>query len=664
MTMLALSKNSSFEFNGLTGVIEDVKPRYVMLDFDDRGMKMFEPHQIQDAYIEGEFKVLQATSKHVVSNITEPKMSQRFNFINTTVTYLHNSGHPSAPKNLDDALALAVSKHGMLDGNVPSKSTAKRWYKKWSKNNFSVSYVLKKSKEQRRSQFTRECMALVDEVIEAEYLRLQGGSIQAAYEIFLDEFEKRSPEWERQNAQDTYRTNEAVSMKPIGRTAFFDYVGRLDCYEVDKARMGVKAARKKHRCVKGSIITNRPLERVEVDAVHLNIALEVVHADGTVTYERPILYVAIDVFTRLIVGYVVDYSDGKPGEAANAVVELIKQICNPLKTGKHTGIAFPLGGKPESIVSDSGPAFIAATVHMMLQSVGIQPHVTQKASPWKKPFVERFFLTLKSQCMHKIDSYAGVRQRGIELDNTLEEMACFSRDEFERILEVYILDIYHNNPHKGLDNWSPIDVWEERKAHCPPQIACDFSDISIFRGIQMDRTICSPNGICVKGVYYNCSELQKLGHQLDRINGRKSGARKVSVLYSSSDISEITVINPLGDEMLCVQATTTGVAVGMSLAEFKEMKGKRASGKPDVTKKRSMPFQKGQRKTAPKKAGSGKQSQDITSALSGSTQAAIMDAGIGKHAVSHAGKKTTQGTPLSASPAVENQNTLRPSVRK
>lgn len=659
MTMLALPKNASFEFKGLTGVIEEVKSRYVMLDFDDRGMQMFEPHQIQDAYVEGEFKILQATSKNMISNITDPAMSQQYNFINTVVSYMHDSLQPQSAKSIEDSLKLAVSKHGMLDGKVPSHSAAKRWYKKWSGNSYSVSYVLNKSKEQRRSQFSRQCMALVDEIIQAEFLQLHGGSIDNAYFLFLEEFEKRSPHWERQNAQDTYSTKECVSLKPMGRTTFHTYVRKLDAYEVDKARMGVKAARKKHRSVVGSIITNRPLERVEVDAVHLNIALEVEMADGSLTYERPILYVAIDVFTRLIVAYVIDYSAGKPGESANAVVELIKQICNPLKTGKHTGMVFPLGGKPESIVSDSGRAFSATTVQMMTDSVGIERCVTQKASPWKKPFVERFFGTLKSQCMHNIDGYAGVRQRGIELENTLEKMACFTKVQFETFLEEFILGIYHHNPHKGLDNWSPLEVWEERKGHCPPQIACDFSDISKFRGVQVNRKICSPTGLLINGVHYNCPELQKLGHQLDR----KNDVREVTAWYSTSDISEITVINPLADELLCVQATTIGVTIGLSLSEFKAIKDERANNKPGNTKRSTMARQKGTSKPKPKNSDDAKQSQDITIPNSEAESDTFMDNGIGKHADSHAGKKSKRGTPPNKPPTSRTQTQPQASER-
>jgi hypothetical protein len=93
--------------------------------------------------------------------------------------------------------------------------------------------------------------------------------------VKLDFDDKGQQIYKPHQIQDMYIEGECASLKPMGRSTFHNYVANLDAYEVDKARICVKAASKKHSCVKGSIITNRPLERVEVDAVHLNIGLDV-----------------------------------------------------------------------------------------------------------------------------------------------------------------------------------------------------------------------------------------------------------------------------------------------------------------------------------------------------------------------------------------------------
>lgn len=648
MSMLVIPKKSTCEFRGLTGVIDEVNERYVVMDFDEGGLKMFAPHQLHDAYAEGEFKILQAKSVNVVKNILDTVMSDKYHFIQTTLTFMHESGIPMSARIAAQAIEHAVSKHGLLEGVKPSASAAKRWYKKWADNGNSVSYVLNKSKERRRSQFTRECEALADEVIAENYLQLHGCSVAHTYQLFLDAFKVHQPDWERANRKDNAQTGDVIStIKPMSRSTFYAYVDKYDAYEVDKARLGVKTARKKHRSVNSKIVTNRPLERVEVDAVHPNICLEVKHDDGTITYERPIVYVALDVHTRLVVGYVVDYSEGKPGETANAVCQLIKQICDPFKSGKHTGIHFPLGGKPESIVSDSGAAFNAMTVQMMMGTHTIKHHVTQKASPWKKPFVERFFSTLKMQCMHTLPGYVAPRVRGVELDNTLEELAQLSKDEFETKLETYILSIYHHNPHKGLDDWSPIETWEAIKDSCPPPILCDFSNLDQFHGLRAERTISPALGFSLNGVKYNCPELQNLGHALARRNKNRPGARKINLMYSTSDISEVTVINPLdNDELICVPSISKYVAKGTTLEEFKAFKNA-ARGKNkntqamEATKGRETSKKKGTKPTA--------QATSIDAAQSETTQ--MFNDAIGKQAESHSHKKVTKGTIPTAAPS-------------
>ncbi len=660
MTMLAIPKKSAFEFRGLTGVIDDVKERYVIMDFDEGGLEMFKPHQLQDAYVEGEFKILQAKSVNVVKNITDRATNNKYNFIQTTLTFMHESGIPMSARIAAQAIEHAVSKHGLLEGTKPSVSAAKRWYKKWADNGNSVSYVLKKSKERRRSQFTRECEALADEVIAEHYLQLHGCSVAHTYQHFLDAFKERLPEWNRANRQDNAQTGDVIStIKPMSRSTFYAYVDKYDAYEVDKARLGVKAARKKHRSVNSKIVTNRPLERVEVDAMYPNICLEVKHDDGTITYVRPIIYVAIDVHTRLVVGYVVDYSDGKPGETANAVAQLIKQICNPFKSGKHTGIPFPLGGKPENIVTDSGAAFNAMTVQMMMNTHGILHCITPKASPWKKPFVERFFSTLKMQCMHTLPGYVAPRIRGVELDNSLEELAQLSKDEFETKLETYILSIYHHNPHKGLDDWSPSDAWEAVKDSCPPSVLCDFSNLNKFHGLRAERTISPVTGFSLKGVKYNCPELQKLGHSLARRNKNRPGARKIEVMYNTLDMSEVSVINPLNkDEIICVPSISQGVFQGTTLDEFKAAK-QAAKGENKDTQVMATT----QSQTPPKNKGnpSNKQATPIDAALNGAED--IFNDPIGKHTDNHNHKTVTKGTPPMAAPPATNTN-LQASARR
>jgi len=257
-----------------------------------------------------------------------------------------------------------------------------------------------------------------------------------------------------------------------------------------------------------------------------------------------------------------------------------------------------------------------------LSSIGISAVVTEKASPWKKPFVERFMRTLKTQCMANIDGYAGVRQRGAELDRTIEEMAHLTCEEFEAAIEKYILSIYHRNPHRGLDNKTPIEAWEEVENFCAPRIAADFSMIDAFGGLRTERTISIPKGIVVNRIYYNNDELQKLGHQLKS----QLKNRHVELMHDDLDIGEITVINPLTQGILIVPATTPKVFKGLSLAEFK------TQSTTDKTRNRlTMPRIVAGSGPKPKREKRLQNTHDITKALTRDEVEKVMRSGIGKH---------------------------------
>lgn len=622
MTLLALPTNSKFDFNGRKGVIEAVNSKYVVLDFEDCGPKVVLPHELQDAYIKGEFTLEKPKTEFVLEAVTDPSYEQKYAYVNEVVQTMRASKTPQAKAVLERAAANATKKYGLFNGKIPSNATFKRWYKRWEENEFSVAYVLGKTKEKRRSQFNLRVKDLADEVIHREYLKFQGDSRNGTYYKFIEEYSERVGIWEKENRKDVYKTEEELALKPMSRSTFLEYLAKLDPYEVDKARLGVKAARKIHRSVKSSFVTNRPLELVEVDAVHLNIAVINIDEKGNELLLRPILYIAIDVHTRLIVGFTISYGDKNSSESSSAVIQLIKEICNPVKVGRHTSVEFPLGGIPETVVSDSGPAFTASQVKAMLSSNGISAVVTEKASPWKKPFVERFMRTLKTQCMANIDGYAGVRQRGAELDRTIEEMAHLSCEEFETAIEKYILSIYHRNPHRGLDNETPIEAWEEVANFCAPRIAADFSMIDAFRGLRAERTISTPKGIVVNGIYYNNNELQKLGHQLER----QFKNRSVELMHDDLDIGEITVINPLTQGIIIVPATTPKVFKGLSLAEFKPQ------STTDKTRNRlTMLRIVAGSGPKPKKKKRLQDTHDITKALTHDEVEKAMHSGIGKH---------------------------------
>ncbi|MDP5130611.1 MAG: DDE-type integrase/transposase/recombinase [Paraglaciecola sp.] len=661
MSMLALRQNANVELRGQKGIIQFATDNFVVVDFDEGGLKTLKDHDLADAIKDGVFKVLPRQTTAVITLTQSPQETHKYNVVKTTVEFMHSSCHPQSMETIKLAIDNAVSKHGRINGLLPSPAAAKRWYSKWIKCGQSVSYVLNKTKERRRSHFTNEHLNLIDEVIEREYLKFNGASVQETFDMYLAAFSALLEVNQRKIAQDNSVCNEVVTFKNMSRSAFYEYINNLEPYETDRVRLGVKAALKKYRSVNSPFITSRPLERVEIDAVHLNIAVKRLQPDGSFVLVRPIVYVAIDVFTRLIVGFTVDYSENRPGESSIAVANLIKKICNPVKKTRRGDKMYPLGGKPESIAGDSGKAFNAQIIQAMLQLHGIELYITQKASPWKKPFIERFFRTFKDQCCRKMPGYVGPRTRDTAIDFTLEQMAELTTDEFEDIAEYFFLEIYHNNPHRGLDGLTPLEVWNDIKETCPPQIPCDYESMTQFHPLQCSRVIQGHKGVAVHGLQYNCKELQVLFHKLERIKGKK-GNKNVTVMHDTSDISSITVISPLDSHLIVVPCISRNVYEGLSLDEHKGKKAQIIAKRTGVVTKKALPRQSGTPNDKAKQQRKSQSAHDITQSLTQDENEQTMQSGIGMHKQNHTTSTKVHGTPIEVVKAKPSSN-RKPSSR-
>ena len=539
----------------------------LLLEFPDRDAKFLPLRTLSDAIINGDFKLQTIEQVDTLNTALSPELEQKYHWVSLVVTYMNGFNQPTAKNVLNQAKQNAFEQLGTLNGKIPSNSSLKRWFSRWINNGKSVSYVISKTKEDRRKHFSDVCYKLADEVISDEYLQLNGANKRQTHGVFLDKFKSLVQELEEENSRDNNLSGEVITLgRPMSYQTFANYIDRLDAYEVDKARLGLQAARNIHKTVTSSVITTRPLERVEIDAVHLNILIE--NEYDAKSPLKPVIHMAIDCETRLIVAYYIEYYTTKQGESAAAVGKLLEGICNPAKVSKHLNIPFPLGGKPESIVCDSGSAYISSAIKIMLNENGIVHVVNPKASPFLKGKIERFFLTLRQQCMTKLPSYIDSKKNNTGIDLTFQKHLMMDKVDFETHLESFIFNIYHNNPHQGLDRFSPNEYFNNNKGRFPPPILVDFTNLRSLFGSRINRTINTKTGMQINKIKYNCTELSKLGHNLNRRFKNKSEARKVEVIYNELDINKITVLDHLNNVRIIVPAISHKLPDDTTLSEF------------------------------------------------------------------------------------------------
>ncbi|WP_088328532.1 DDE-type integrase/transposase/recombinase [Lacimicrobium sp. SS2-24] len=331
------------------------------------------------------------------------------------------------------------------------------------------------------------------------------------YRQFSEEFES------------LHRKHPALYPKLPCMETFYKRIRALDKIVVAMKRLGDNERKKLQRQRKTEFIVDRILQRVEIDAVHVSMGI-IKYVDNGRTQKRIyrgriVLMLAIDVFSRAIIGY--SYHIGKkPGENADLSVECFKSVLMP----KRGELDWPIFGKPMYVVSDGSTAAAGNQHHEAVTSTGAIHITTQTGQPWKKPFIERLIGTVRKEFFGKLDTYLGSKvfrnHDHLNSDDAVEKVVlqkgkkhCFTEEEFLERLEHYITEIYNKNPHKGLGDNSPLEVWKKSVSKNQSHFVTLPREHSAFTRMGLylkSRKIYSDGSVRVKNALYSSPKLKSL----------------------------------------------------------------------------------------------------------------------------------------------------------
>ncbi|MDN3490739.1 hypothetical protein [Pseudoalteromonas sp. APC 3694] len=542
---LILRKGMRIAWNRQESVIRSSQPDFLVLEYDDNTKNMVSADKVYDAYSNGEITIVDTAPSVVYMPLTKPEHIKEANRLSAYLKELDSRAHSRSKRTRDSVINNVASR--INDPTPPSEGALYRYYDKWIKANRNVIPLIIKPKQQRQKQISQAELDLAYEVIDDEYLQRNGANPHQTYLRFKN----------RYNTE----LKGTFDKKCICKESFYKLIRALDPSEVTLAREGKDALRREARKSNQIIITDRLMQRVEIDAVHLNLGLldDNDHYLGTV-----ILYLAIDVQSRYIVGYKLCYGLNI-GEESSAVIDLLKNISLPRKrTGNYQSTWHYLG-PPTETFGDAGTAMCSNVVIAFSALLGSSHTTTQAGSPWKKPFIERFNRTLRSQFASKIPGYFGRRVDGKTLDGTIEQKACVTVTKFTEYLEEYICDYYHQNPHKGLDGLTPQQAVESELGYFKPRTIPDVKMIEACTGVEHNVTVQERNGIQVHRVTYRNDELKSIYDKLV-MQGKD---RKVKILYNKYDISKVMLIVPDTLTLLEIPCRDSRIKPGTSLSDFK-----------------------------------------------------------------------------------------------
>ncbi|WP_291329362.1 Mu transposase C-terminal domain-containing protein [Desulfovibrio sp. UCD-KL4C] len=283
-----------------------------------------------------------------------------------------------------------------------------------------------------------------------------------------------------------------------------------------------------------------PGSRFEIDATIADIYL-VSDSDRGNIVGRPVIYMVIDVFSRMVAGFYVGFESPSYAAAMQALATAMTdkvQLCKEFGFEEVAYEDWPIVGLPNAILADRGE-LLGHQIESLERSFAVR---IENAPPYRgdaKGIVERSFKTLQADFKPFAPGVVGktlVKKRGGK-DYRLD--AKLSVSEFKKIILSSVL--YHNRFHllskydRDVDmpvdlEMTPLSLWNWGIQNRTGRLRVASEDALRISLLPRVKATVSELGISVFGVYYTSSELMKSGWM-----HRSKDVRRPVGLYAAYD---------------------------------------------------------------------------------------------------------------------------------
>ena len=286
-----------------------------------------------------------------------------------------------------------------------------------------------------------------------------------------------------------------------------------------------------------------PLEQVQID--HTVIDLLVVDERDRQPIGRPYLTLAIDVFTRCVLGMVVTL------EAPSAVsvgLCLAHAACDkrPWLEGLNVEMDWPMSGKPRLLYLDNAAEFKSEALRRGCEQHGIRLDYRPPGQPHYGGIVERIIGTAMQMIHDELPgtTFSNPGQRG-EYDS--EKMATLTLRELERWLALAV-GTYHGSVHNGLLQ-PPAARWAEavERVGVPAVVTRPTAFLVDF--LPVIRRTLTRTGFVIDHIHYYADALKPWIARRERLPA-------FLIRRDPRDISRIWVLEPEGQHYLEIHYRT------------------------------------------------------------------------------------------------------------
>jgi putative transposase len=383
-----------------------------------------------------------------------------------------------------------------------------------------------------------ELQRLLEKAIDDVYLekeRLTPTRVFMEFERLVDEHNRACP---------------SSRLRPFSRATFFRRMEQLNVVVADRARLGRFECNRKHRTALKHAEARCILDRIELDHTLLDVIL--IDTRTGQALGRPWLTLAIDVYSRMIVGIYLTFDP----PSSHSVLQCLKFAILPkddfLAHFPDIKNPWPVMGLFKTAVFDNGMDAHGGRVRGFCEEIGSSVHYCPTRSPWFKGTVERMFRTLNASLLHSIPgtTFSNTKQRG---GYASEQLCTMDKKAFLGVLVRWIVDVYHVTPHRGM-RMPPLERWKRSALASAVDLPLSPADLDVLTARRAMRRL-HHYGVEIDRIKYNSPSLQDM-HQ-SRAATPKQRMKALDVRYHDESVAYIDIFDAKTQSFLRVPAVDT-----------------------------------------------------------------------------------------------------------
>ncbi|WP_039845219.1 hypothetical protein [Rhizobium gallicum] len=457
-------------------------------------------------------------------------------FIFETYPYAVRDGYDGKDAGFDNPPSKSAIRKALVVGE-PGKRTL-------------ALYLRKTGGSRKRNKFPQFVYDLLKGAVKHFYEKA-ATRYKDAYKWFDDRFFPQRTEWARSEDAANW---EKWNREPPDYETIRNWIIEARSSETLTIKYGSRVANRKLRGRGKGLEAVAPLETIILDQTLAPIwCLEKIEIEGEtkLVFKRPWLVWAIDLYSRMVVGFILTYD---PPNIATLMAGL-RHVITPkedwiARFGACKG-ATDAFGSFYTLILDNAKAHIGRTLQTVGDVAGFFIEYAPIYTPEFKPWIERFnatmnvaIRTLPGAIPHKDSEEAGM------LDP--RDAAILSLDALRQLLSHKIME-YHLEIHDGI-GMAPARMWTKGLEEHGRTTVDDARSYRLLLR-RHDKVTVTPNGINFEGHHFTDQRLiSKL--MSDNAGRAKKGKRlqaesfRADALYDEMDVSSIAVINPRTKEIV------------------------------------------------------------------------------------------------------------------